>query len=57
MGIKEGGNLHSTAPAADDIPGTAMQVGHIEKLDDSNVVIIVPTESSLGRLALYHVSG
>ena len=48
MGIKEGGNFHSTAPAPNDIPGTAMQVGHIEKLDGSNVVIVVPTESSSG---------
>lgn len=53
----DGGKLHSTAPAADEMPGTAMQVGRIEKLDDSNATIVVPTESSSGRLTLDHVSG
>ena len=53
----EGGKLHCSAPATDWIPGTAMQVVSIENLDDSNAVILVPTKSSLGRLALYHVSG
>ena len=53
----EGGNFHSTTHVVDEIPGIAMQVGHIEKLDDSNTVLVVPTKSSLGRLALYHVSG
>jgi len=53
----EGGKSHSAAPVADEMPGTAMQVGRIEKLDDSNAVNAVATESSSGRLGLDHVSG
>ena len=53
----EGVKLHSTTSATNGIPSTTMQVGRIEKLDDSNTVLVVPTESSSARLALYHVSG
>lgn len=44
----EGGKFHFTALVADEIPGIAIQVGCIEKLYDSNGVIVVPTWSSSG---------
>eukprot|EP01018_Ginkgo_biloba_P002349 Gb_35988 [translate_table: standard] len=56
VGNSHQGKLQITASAADEMVSIVMQGGRSEKLDDSNTVHAVATESGSGRLGSDHVA-